>query len=252
MVYIGQNYGQAGLLPEFNNMCSRYSIIAKAEEVASHFTVDIPLSFYKPNYNAAPSQLLPVITSHSPQGLSLFYWGLPPERSKNRAITERIINLRAEAIHEKPVYKKVLRTNRCLIPADGYYEWKKIGKKSTIPYRIIRKDRAVFGFAGIWEEFDDESGDSRHTFSIITVPCNALTASVHERMPLILNREAEGTWLNPKASEAELLSVLIPYPAELMDLYTVSPRVNSVQYNDGSLILPAPAADQYGNLTLFD
>jgi putative SOS response-associated peptidase YedK len=252
MAYIGRNYGQLSLLPESKIMCSRYSITAKAEDVASRFAVDIPESFYKSNYNAAPSQLLPVITSDSSQGLSLFYWGLPPERSKNRSITERIINLRAEAIHEKPVYKKVLRNNRCLIPADGYYEWKKIGKKSTIPYRIIRKDRSLFAFAGIWEEFEDESGDSRHTFSIITVPGNALTASVHERMPLILNREAEGTWLNAKASEAELLAVLIPYPADLMDMYTVSSRVNSVQSNDGSLILPAPAADQYGNLTLFD
>jgi putative SOS response-associated peptidase YedK len=233
-------------------MCSRYSITAKAEDVASRFLVDIPQAFYKPNYNAAPSQLLPLITSTSPQGLSLFYWGLPPERSKNRTITERIINLRAEIIQEKPVYKKVLRTNRCLIPADGYYEWKRIGKKITIPYRIIRKDRKLFAFAGIWEEFEDESGDSQHTFSIITVPANSLVASVHERMPLILNQEFESTWVNTKASEAELLSMLNPYPAELMDLYTVSPRVNSIQYNDGSLILPAPAADQYGNLTLFD
>jgi putative SOS response-associated peptidase YedK len=233
-------------------MCSRYSIIAKAEDVASRFNVDIPQAFYKPNYNAAPSQLLPLITSDSPQGISLFYWGLPPERSKNKAITERIINLRAEVIQEKTVYKKILRSNRCLIPADGYYEWKRIGKKSAVPYRIIRKDRGLFAFAGIWEEFEDESGDSRHTFSIITVPGNALTISVHERMPLILNREAEVTWLNAKASEAELLAVLVPYPADLMDMYTVSPRVNSVQYNEGSLILPAPAADQYGNLTLFD
>jgi putative SOS response-associated peptidase YedK len=233
-------------------MCSRYSIVAKAGDVASRFHVDIPSAFYKPNYNAAPSQLLPVITSDSPQGLSLFYWGLPPERSKNRTITERIINLRAEAIQEKPVYKKVLRSNRCLIPADGYYEWKKIGKKTNIPYRVIRKDRALFAFAGIWEEFEDESGDSRHTFSIITVPGNTVTASIHERMPLILGKEVESLWLNSKASEAELLATLIPYPAEFMDLYTVSPRVNSVQYNDGSLILPAPAADQYGNLTLFD
>jgi putative SOS response-associated peptidase YedK len=250
MVYIGQNYGQLRLLRE--SMCSRYSIIAKADDVAARFAVDIPPAFYKPNYNAAPSQLLPVITSDSPQGLSLFYWGLPPERSKNRTITERIINLRAEVIPVKPVYKKVLRTNRCLIPADGYYEWKRIGKKSAIPYRIIRKDRALFAFAGIWEEFEDELGDSQHTFSIITVPGNTLTASIHERMPLMLNREAEGTWLNTKAGEAELLAMLVPYPADWMDLYTVSPRVNSVQNNDGSLILPAPAADQYGNLTLFD
>lgn len=233
-------------------MCSRYSIIAKAEDIASRFAVDIPPAFYKPNYNAAPSQLLPVITSDSPQGLSLFYWGLPPERSKNRTITERIINLRAETIHEKPVFKKVLRSNRCLIPADGYYEWKRIGKKATIPYRVTRKDRALFAFAGIWEEFEDESGDSQHTFSVVTVPGNSLTAMIHERMPCILSREAEGLWLNSKTAEPNLLSLLIPYPADLLDLYTVSPRVNSIQYNDSLLIMPAPAADQHGNLTLFD
>jgi putative SOS response-associated peptidase YedK len=233
-------------------MCNRYSIMGRTEEIASRFEVDIPSAFYKQNFNAAPSQLLPVITLDSSHGLSLFYWGLPPERSKNRSITERIINTRKEAIEEKTLYKKALKLRRCLILADGYYEWKKIGKKSSIPYRVVRQDRGLFAFAGIWEEYEEETGDNCHTFSIITTVSNPLVATIHDRMPVILSQQNEKIWLDKNATEQALLAGLTPYPGELMEVYTVSPRINSPQFNDATLLYPAPAADQHGNLTLFD
>ena len=131
MAYIGPRYKHWILFHRRKKMCNRYSITATSDQLSTRFQVDIPPAFYKPNYNAAPSQLLPVITSDSPQGVSLFYWGLPPERAQNKSISERIINLRAEAIQEKAIYKKSLRAHRCLIPADGYYTWKQLGKKDN-------------------------------------------------------------------------------------------------------------------------
>lgn len=232
-------------------MCTRYTIVAKAEEVATRFHVDVP-DYYKPHYNAAPAQLLPVITMDSPEGVSQFYWGLAPERSKNKAISERIINTRIESILEKPVLKKVLKNRRCLVLADGYYEWKKLGKKTIVPHRVVRTDRGLFAFAGMWEEYDDEYGAAFHTFSIITTEANSLVKTLHDRMPLILSPENEASWLNKNTSEQELERIMQkPYALELLDFYSVSPRINSVDVDLPSLIQPAPPADQHGNLTLF-
>lgn len=231
-------------------MCSRYSIVAQAQDIADRFQVDVP-DFYKPHYNAAPTQLLPVVTHDSPQGISHFYWGAEPARARNKALSERIINTRVEWLSEKPVLKKALMQRRCVVFADGFYDWKRVGKKLSIPYRFVRQDRALFAMAGIWEEYEDEAGDHAHTFSIFTTIANQVVETVAERMPAMLTPEAEKLWLNPQASEAQLLQLLRPYPAEWMDLYSVSHRLNSAEVDLPSLILPAPPADQYGNLTLF-
>lgn len=224
--------------------------MANAEDIASRFEVEVP-AYYQPHYNAAPSQLLPVITSENPKGISTFYWGLSPAFSKNKGVSERIINLRSESILEKPVLRKALQTSRCLVPADGFYEWKRLGRKTTIPYRFIRKDKKLFAFAGIWEEYEDVTGAPSHTFSIFTISPNEVVAPIHDRMPVILNALSEKVWLDSKATEDELLLALLPLPAQELESYTVSPRVNSVKNDDAYLLLPAPPADQHGNLTLF-
>lgn len=232
-------------------MSSRYSLVAKAEEIANRFAIEVA-DYYRPIYNAAPSQLLPVITSENPNGLSTFYWGQSPTLSKNKNVSERIINMRSEQVLEKPILRNAIRTRRCIIPADGFYEWKKIGKKIAIPYRFIRKDKNLFAFAGAWEEFDDVSGERFHTFSIFTTMANKLVSTIHERMPAILTPTAEKIWLGKTEDEELLASLLQPLPENLMDMYTVSARINSEKNNDASLVLPAPAQDQHGNLTLFD
>jgi putative SOS response-associated peptidase YedK len=231
-------------------MCGRYSIVASADEIASRFEVEVP-AYYQPHYNAAPSQLLPVITSENPAGISVFYWGLTPSLSKNKGVSERIINLRSESILDKPVFKKALNTRRCLVPADGFYEWKKLGKKTTIPYRLVRTDKRLFAFAGVWEEYEDVTGAAAHTFSILTTAANKVVAPIHDRMPVILQSHFEKTWLNALATEEQLIAALLPLPSEELESYTVSPRVNSVKNDDAYLLLPAPPADQHGNLTLF-
>jgi putative SOS response-associated peptidase YedK len=149
------------------------------------------------------------------------------------------------------VLKKALMKNRCIIPADSFYAWKKIGKKSAVPYRII-SDQELFSFAGIWEEFEDEDGSMLHTFTLITTAANARIAPVHERMPVILDAKSEAIWLDETSDERMLIAQLTTYPAEKINLYTVAPRISDVRLDVPSLILPAPAADQHGNLTLFD
>lgn len=232
-------------------MIERYSITGSIEKVQERFKVDVP-DFYHAHYNAAPTQLLPVITSSGSQGLSRFYWGIPPAWAKNKSVSEKIINLRTESLIEKPALKKAMLKRRCIIPADGFYAWKKIGKKTMVPYRFIYSDKTMFSFAGIWEDFEDEEGDENHTFMIITAPANDFVSTVTNRMPLILSHEAEKIWLDPEADEASLMDQLkIPEKLSL-NCYTVSPNIHKHTIDVPSLIIPTPPADQHGNLTLFD
>lgn len=230
-------------------MFSRYTLTLSADETARQLGVEVP-DAYSPSYNAAPSHLLPVVTNDSPRGLSFFYWGAPPAWANKKPLGEKIINTRAEAITEKSVLKKKLREQRCVIPADGFYEWKRVAKRTTIPYRFTLKDKSLFAFAGLWEEYEDEQGEMHHTFSVITVAANQLHLSFNERMPAILTPDRAKQWLLNSAEDL-LLSELHPFTGEL-DFYSVSQQINSSEKNSRLLILPAPPADQYGNLTLFD
>ena len=232
-------------------MIDRYSIAAPKAKIHERFHSDV-LDNYAPNYNASPTQLLPVIMHSSPQGVSTFYWGNLPKWSKNKGLAEKIINIHAESILEKSMLKRRMMKNRCLIPADGFYAWKKLGKKTTVPYRFVLNDTDLFSFAGIWEEFEDDDGREQHTFSIITTAANDLVASVQERMPAILTQSTEKIWMDSESSESTLMNLLLPYPAEKMSYYPVSPRILDSNINVPSLIIPTPPADQFGNLTLFD
>jgi putative SOS response-associated peptidase YedK len=232
-------------------MIDRYSISALSGELSEAFAVDVP-EFYKPHYNAAPTQLLPVITNTSPQGVSFFYWGTSPEWSKNKTLSERVVNTRAEGFDERPALKKALRKNRCIIPCDGFYAWKKVGKKTSIPYRFILQSKELFGLAGLWEEFEDTDGNEIQTFTIITSPSNTLTATVYDRMPVMLSKHDEKIWLDAAVADEDLLNLLIPFPDSTMTCYPVSPGISDIKLDVPSLIIPTPPADQFGNLTLFD
>jgi putative SOS response-associated peptidase YedK len=232
-------------------MVDRYSLTASASTIAERFSVEVS-EFYKPRYNAAPSQLLPVITSSGRQGLSWFYWGRPPQFARNKNLGEKIINLSIETLREKPVLKKALLQHRCIIPADGFYGWKKIGKRTLIPHRFMVTDQEVFSFAGLWEEFEDEDETILHTFTLITTSANELVFSATDRMPIIFNKEQEEIWLSVKPPESELLQALVGYPSSKMSVYTVSPGISNAKNDFPSIILPAPPSDQHGNLTLFD
>ena len=232
-------------------MCGRYTIIAKAEEIEKRFNVNVPET-YKPRYNAAPTQILPVITNESPEGLSFFNWGLVPSWAKNKSISSKLINARSETLTEKVSFKNALKHRRCLIPADGFYEWKKSSKKSKIPYRIFLKTNELFAFAGLWEEYEDEEQEIVHTFTIITTTANTTISPIHDRMPVILEKDAEQSWLNSSISIENHISLLKAVDADKIEFHSISPLVNSVTNDNPQLIVPTPPADQFGNLTLFD
>lgn len=231
-------------------MIERYSITSTPQQLTERFSVDIP-EFYKPRYNAAPGQLLPVILLYS-KGVSFFYWGESPKWIKDKSISEKWINVRAEQINEKPIFQKSLKKQRCLILCDGFYVWKRVSKKSLVPYRLALKSRAPFSIPGFWEEYEDENGESAHTFTLITIRAHQSLQHIAERIPVLFNLKKEKRWMDANSTEQELLSLMQSETAEQLDYYSVEPRINSIAIDDKSLILPAPPADQFGNLTLFD
>ena len=231
-------------------MCGRYSLNKSKIQIEERFQAEM-LPDFNPRYNIAPTQLVPVITSQSPKGFSFFYWGITPDFGQNKPVAQKLINARAETVKEKISFKNSFEKRRCLIPADGFFEWKKLGKKTKIPYRFTLKDDELFAFAGIWEEYETVNGESQHTFLILTTTPNNLVEDVHDRMPVILNRNMEKKWLDSYTSEAELLEMMNPYSSEQMISYTVSPLVNSVQNDAPNVIRRTSPTDQHGNYTLF-
>ncbi|PRY88509.1 SOS response-associated peptidase [Mongoliibacter ruber] len=231
-------------------MCGRYSLSKSKIELEERFQAEM-LGNFQPRYNIAPTQLVPVITSDSPKGFSFFYWGITPDFAKNKPVSQKFINAKAETIDQKASFKSSFKSRRCLIPADGFYEWKKVGKKTKIPYRFTVGEEETFAFAGIWEEYENESGKIKHTFLILTTEPNSLVSDIHDRMPVILDKENEKKWLDKYASESDLLNMLKTYPVDLMHSYTVSQQVNQIKNDNPTLIKKTSPMDQFGNYTLF-
>jgi putative SOS response-associated peptidase YedK len=231
-------------------MCGRYSLSKSKLELEERFQAEM-LGDFKPRYNIAPTQLVPVITSDSPKGFSFFYWGITPDFAKNKPVSQKFINAKAETVHQKASFKNSFKTRRCLVPADGFFEWKRVGKKTKIPYRFTIGDGEPFSFAGIWEEYENEKGETKHTFLILTAEPNSIVQEVHDRMPVILKKSDEKKWLDKYSKDEDLLSMLGTYTAEEMQSYTVSQQVNQVSNDNPSLIKKTSPMDQFGNYTLF-
>ena len=231
-------------------MIERYSITCNAENIRERFSVDVP-DFYKPHYNAAPTQLLPVVTAGS-QGVSLFYWGIPPDWAKNKSVSEKIINIKVESLREKTSLRKAMFKKRCIVLADGFYAWKKLGKKTLIPHRFVMENKQPFSMAGVWEDFEDITGEENHTFMILTAQAQDIVGPITERMPFILDKQSEQIWLDEKSDEGTLSNQLVTKSIEGLTCYTVSPQISTSAVDVPSLIIPTPPTDQYGNLTLFD
>lgn len=203
------------------------------------FEVDEELFRPDPRYNIAPTQIVAsVIELQGKRLLTGFRWGLVPAWSKDPAIGNRMINARAETILDKPSFKPLLTRKRCLIPADGFYEWKaSAGGKQ--PFHIRRKDGGLFAFAGLWEEWKSPDGSPLQTCTIITVEPNELMAPIHNRMPAILEREDEKVWLDAASNSKDvfaLVSLLRPHSPEKFEAFPVSRAVNSPSSDLPSLI----------------
>lgn len=225
-------------------MCGRFAVVSSKERIAERFGVD-PGSldiFSRPRYNVAPSQVCLVIRALDlgwPVAAPMF-WGLLPHWSKS-AGDRRYINARSETVFDKPAFRTPARARRCLVPADGWYEWQKT-RTGKVPYFIHLKEEGPFGIAGLWETW--ERGKERiETFGLLTTAANELMRPIHDRMPVIIRPEQYQLWLDPTVKDhGQLAGALAPLPVSLMDAYPVSSRVNRPENDDKSLIEPASIA----------
>lgn len=220
-------------------MCGRYTLRTPVDSLVERLKIDEYPSSILPSYNIAPTQeVAAVVEEDEERKLELFRWGLIPSWAKDPEIGSRMINARGETVSEKPSFRKAFKARRCLILADGFYEWQKIDSGKQ-PYHVRMKDASPFAFAGLWEIWNGD-GDEVRTCAIITTEANDLMSEIHHRMPVILHPEDYEMWLDPSFEEKEPLSALLkPYPDEAMEAYPVSRRVNRPTNDEPGCIEPA-------------
>ena len=215
-------------------MCGRYTVFREVQEIRARWNVLIDEFLYKRTYNAAPSRLLPVISTADPAVISFYRWGLIPSWAKDMSLGARMINARAETLMEKPSFRTLIKSRRCLVLTNGFYEWKDTvhGKQ---PYFITLRDTGFFTFAGLWDRWK-QNGEDIFSFTIITVAANEQMQDIQHRMPVILPAEAELKWLDPSLPPEVAMSLLKPYSAGEMTVYPVSKAVNNAATDDVVLI----------------
>ncbi len=217
-------------------MCGRYALRTPVDVLAEGFEIEEYTSFITPNYNVASTQeAAAVVEEDEKRKLEMFHWGLIPSWAKDPDIGNKMINARAETVSEKPSFRSAFKKRRCLILADGFYEWQKTDNGKQ-PYHIKMQDDSPFAFAGLREVWD-KYGEEIRSGTIITTNANDLMSEIHRRMPVILHPENYEVWLDPDFDEREALtSVLKPYPVDAMEAYPVSRRVNKPSNNEPSIL----------------
>jgi putative SOS response-associated peptidase YedK len=232
-------------------MCGRFVSATPPDQIASYFGAEAPEALLEPSYNVAPTNdVYAVLSDGSTRHVDAFHWGLVPLWAKDPKIGSKMINARAETLAEKNAYKSAFKRRRCLIPADGFYEWRKDpdapAKAKKQPYFIHRPDGEPYAFAGLWEVWRGPNKDQEplRSCTIITTAPNAEMAKIHDRMPVILPRSAWDTWLDRDVDDLELLGkLLVPSAPELTTMHTISTEVNNVRNNGERLIDEAPPID---------
>lgn len=222
------------------SMCGRFSYAKEFRDIKIRFDLEQELPLFRPRYNIAPGQEVAVIAREGERAvLKTMRWGLVPSWAADPAIGNRMINARAETLAERPSFKDLVRNRRCLVLSDGFYEWRREGKRKT-PIRFVLKSGEPFVFAGLWDRWRKPDGGALESFTIITTEPNELLKSVHDRMPVILLPEDEQRWLGAENRVgAPFPSLLEPFPSGRMEGYAVSLLVNSPE-ND----LPACIEEQ--------
>ena len=248
-------------------MCGRYTLTANMDELQARFGFESHVEDYRPSYNVAPSQQVLTVVNDGQRRAGLMRWGLIPSwatadargggwvseadtRANYPKIGYRMINAVGETAATKPAFRAAFRRRRCLVLADGFFEWRKEEKArhlrgiQRIPTYFHLKSGQPFAFAGLWETWKSPEGDTVRSCSIVTTQANDLIAPVHHRMPVILSPETEPLWLDPLTEEAETLEPLLaPAPSEEIACYIVSGAVNSVKNSGPECIEPAPAPE---------
>jgi len=223
-------------------MCGRYTLTADTDKIVKRFKVKNYQEEHKPRYNIAPTQRNPVVLLNEKKErlMTDMRWGLIPYWAKDEKIGYKMINARVETVAEKSSFKKAFITRRCLVPADGYYEWHKTSKPGKRPpFRIVLKSRELFAFAGLWDAWKDPEGEIVHSYTIITTEADELVGKIHPRMPIILRPENEDIWIDPNLRDTEnLMKLLNPYPSKSTEMYEVSPLVGRANIDVEELIHP--------------
>jgi putative SOS response-associated peptidase YedK len=228
-------------------MCGRYKLSRRKQVVEEYFDTAVSDEpDWAPRYNIAPTQPIPVIRQNPKEPireLSLMRWGLIPSWAKDASGAARMINARSETAGTKPAFRDALKSRRCLIPADGFYEWVRTGKTKQ-PYCFEVNDGELFAFAGLWERWKNPSGEWIRTCSILTTTPNVVTAPVHDRMPVNLDPDGSDLWLDPGMQNVEAVSEMLkPFDARLMRSFPVSTRINSVGNDDEECSRPVAVAE---------
>ena len=223
-------------------MCGRYAFFSPAEAVRRAFAVEA-VPALEPRYNIAPTQGVPAVRE-GPDGkrsVALLHWGLVPSWAKDRAVGSRMINARSETLAERPAFRRAYRSRRCILPADGWYEWQP-GPSGKQPWFICAQDRGLLGLAGLWESWRADDGGTLESCTIITTDASASVAHIHHRMPVVLPTEAFGPWLDTgKQDPRDLDRWLGPCDPALLRAYPVSRRVNNPRHEGPGLVEPAAA-----------
>jgi putative SOS response-associated peptidase YedK len=221
-------------------MCGRYRLSRRKQLVEEYFATS-GAEEWNPRYNIAPTQPVPVIRQNPKEPireLSLVRWGLIPSWAKDSSVAGQMINARSETAGMKPAFRGALKSRRCLIPADGFYEWQRMGK-SKQPYCFEVNEGELFAFAGLWDCWKDPTGNVVETCSILTTTPNAVTSRVHDRMPVILDPDSYDLWLDPGMKDVATASEMLkPYDARLMRCYPISTRINHVANDDEECSAP--------------
>lgn len=231
-------------------MYDRYTIFSDRDKIESSFKASVPES-YRPNYNAAPTQLLPVITMNTPGAVQFYHWGLPDQMAHNKEISPKLFNLPVNNVLSRPVYKKLFDTNRCIILSNGFYLWKRVGKKKMVPYFCYIENYDLFAIGGIWDKYEDLDGNSKCIFNMITTEAKNNVMSYKDDLPLILTLDKVNLWLAENTPAEELQMILNEKVTRELSLHSVNPKIADFEINNKDLIKPTLPADQFGNYTLF-
>ena len=222
-------------------MCGRYTLTAQLSFLADLFGFDAQGVSYAPSYNIPPTQEVLVVTAEGGRRQAqTMRWGLIPSWAKGLSMGNRAINARAETLDERPAFKEALTSRRCLVPADGFYEWRRQAGRS-LPYRAVLRSGGPFAFAGLWDQWLSPDGELVRSCAIVTTSANEVMAPIHDRMPVILPRKYWEVWLDHRVQSVPFLkSLLKPYLSEEMCAYPVPPLVNSPLNNSPEVIEHAP------------
>ncbi len=231
-------------------MYDGYSIFSTLDTIKAYFKCDGEISL-KANYLASPTQLLPVLIAGDSPSFQLYHWGITEALAKGKSVSRKLINLPIDQAHERPMYPKLIGSRRCVIPSNGFFLWKQIGKKQKTPYFCHLIDNQLFGIAGIWDEYEDIDGATSYTFNMILTRTNSKLSAFKEERPALLAKESCVSWLQKEIDPTATIGIISHFDENEIELHAVNPKILDSQSNTEDYIKPTLPSDQFGNYTLF-